>query len=182
MSYILKCAFLVLVVTLARDEKGDPASFSGGIFWNESSGGWIRPQGGGRGEGESQRSARWRQQNRGGGKSSPPKGLTYEDLPLPAGLRHLVGTPHLAQAHAPQDENDDAGPAPVLSGGLVLVPVSVASTKSREEKEPAMWSFLFAQTRRWTTKHMGDGGGCSRQAFLAGKQRRRRRRRHFSEA
>lgn len=60
--------------------------------------------------------------------------LTYEHLPLPAGLRHLVGTAHLVQAHTPQDEDDDAGATPVLPRSLVLVPVPIASAAYRKKR------------------------------------------------
>lgn len=56
-----------------------------------------------------------------------PSRLTNQGLPLPIGLCDLVGAAHLAERHAADDEDDDAGPGAVLSRRLVLVPVAVAS-------------------------------------------------------
>lgn len=53
--------------------------------------------------------------------------LTNQGLPLPIGLCDLIGAAHLAERHAADDEDDDAGPGAVLPGRLVLVPVAVAS-------------------------------------------------------
>lgn len=47
---------------------------------------------------------------------------------------HLVGAAHLVHAHPAQDEDDEAGAAPVLAGGLVLVPVAVAGTEERKRR------------------------------------------------
>lgn len=58
--------------------------------------------------------------------------LTYEHFPLSAGLGHLVSTTHLIQAHAPEDENNEAGTTAVLPRGLVLMPVPVAGAGGRE--------------------------------------------------
>jgi len=60
--------------------------------------------------------------------------LTYEHFPLAAGLRHLVGAAHLVHADTAQDEDDEAGAASVLAGGLVLVPVAVAGTRERKRR------------------------------------------------
>lgn len=55
--------------------------------------------------------------------------LTYQHFPLAVGLGHFVSTAHLIQAHTPEDENDEAGAAAVLPGGLILVPMSIAGTE-----------------------------------------------------
>lgn len=57
-------------------------------------------------------------------------GRPDDGFPLPVGLRHLVGTTHLAEGHAPDDEDHDAWPGAVLPRGLVLVPVTVPGTDS----------------------------------------------------
>lgn len=58
--------------------------------------------------------------------------LTYEHFPLSIGLGHLVSTTHLIQAHAPEDENNEAGTTAVLPRGLILVPVPIAGAGGRE--------------------------------------------------
>lgn len=55
--------------------------------------------------------------------------LTYQHFPLAVGLGHFVSTAHLIQAHTPKDENNEAGTAAVLPGGLILVPMSIAGTE-----------------------------------------------------
>lgn len=61
--------------------------------------------------------------------------LTYQHFPLAVGLGHLVGAAHLAQAHASQDENDEAGTTAVLARGLVLMPVPIAGAEGGGERE-----------------------------------------------
>lgn len=61
--------------------------------------------------------------------------LTYQHFPLAVGLGHLVSTAHLVQAHAPQDEDDEAGATAVLPWGLILVPVPIAGAKEEERGE-----------------------------------------------
>lgn len=67
----------------------------------------------------------------------PPENmrLTYQHFPLAVGLGHLVGTAHLAQAHASQDEDDEAGTTAVLPWGLVLVPVPIAGAEGAGGRE-----------------------------------------------
>ena len=55
---------------------------------------------------------------------------SYQHFPLAVGLGHFVSTAHLIQAHTPKDENNEAGTAAVLPGGLILVPMSIAGTHS----------------------------------------------------
>ena len=58
--------------------------------------------------------------------------LTYEHFPLSIGLGHLVSTTHLIQAHAPQDEDDEARTTAVLPWGLILMPVPIAGAGAGE--------------------------------------------------
>lgn len=60
--------------------------------------------------------------------------LTDDGLPLPIGLRDLIGAAHLAKGHAADDEDYDARPGAVLSRRLVLVPVAIPSTAGAERR------------------------------------------------
>lgn len=55
--------------------------------------------------------------------------LTYQHFPLAVGLGHFVSTTHLVQAHTPEDEYNETGATAVLSGSLILVPVSIAGAE-----------------------------------------------------
>lgn len=50
-------------------------------------------------------------------------------------MGHLVSTTHLVQAHAPKDENNEAGTTAVLPWGLILMPVPIAGAGVRGERE-----------------------------------------------
>lgn len=58
--------------------------------------------------------------------------LTDHSLPLPVGLCDFVGAAHLAEGHASDDEDHQSGTGAVLSGCLVLVPVSISSAATEE--------------------------------------------------
>lgn len=58
--------------------------------------------------------------------------LTNDGFPLPVGLRDLIGAAHFAEGNAANDEDHDTWPSAVLSGRLVLVPVTIPSTVVKE--------------------------------------------------
>lgn len=61
--------------------------------------------------------------------------LTNDGLPLPVGLRDLVGRAHLAEGRASNDEDHDAWPSAVLAWGLILVPVAITGTAREGEAQ-----------------------------------------------
>lgn len=69
--------------------------------------------------------------------------LTNDGLPLAIGLRDLVGTAHLAKGHAADNEDEDAWPSAVLSGSLILVPVSIPSTDGATGKTFYYYFFIL---------------------------------------
>lgn len=70
-------------------------------------------------------------------RSVAPPGvrLTNDGLPLPVGLRDLVGRAHLAEGRASNDEDHDAWPSAVLAWGLILVPVAITGTAREGEAQ-----------------------------------------------
>ncbi len=74
---------------------------------------------------------------------APPVALlTNDGLPLPIGLCDLIGTAHLAEGHAADDEDHDTWPSAVLSRCLILVPVAVPSTAGAERKSGSHYNFI----------------------------------------
>lgn len=98
----------------------------------------------------------WSHRRRSGPSPESACPLTYQHLPLAVGLGHLVGAAHLAQTHASQDEDDEAGAAAVLPRRLVLVPVPVAGAGGREGERLMMFictSSLTASDLRDSLTH-----------------------------
>ena len=65
-------------------------------------------------------------------------GLTNDGLPFAVCLGDLIDAAHLAVGHAPDDEHQHPGARLHLSGALVLVPVSIASTAVGVERQSIM--------------------------------------------
>jgi low temperature requirement protein LtrA len=79
--------------------------------------------------------------------------LTYQHFPLAVGLGHLVSTAHLIQAHAPKDENNEAGAAAVLPRGLILVPVPIASAEETDRNNLCLYLQFPLLHPQWLVIH-----------------------------
>lgn len=60
--------------------------------------------------------------------------LTNDGLPFSIGLCDLIGTAHLTEGHATDDEDHDSWTCAVLSRCFILVPLSVPSAATAESQ------------------------------------------------
>ena len=106
-------------------------------------------------------------------RSVAPPGvrLTNDGLPLPVGLRDLVGRAHLAEGRASDDEDHDARPGAVLAWGLVLVPLAITGTVREGEAQSKRVAYHSVTLLHYfTTAVLGRGMGREKGSFSMWRQ------------